>query len=74
MYFRPEVDFVIQQCDQVIPVEVKAGTKGQMRSMYLFMKEQNLKKGIRVSMDNFSKYGKIVGFPLYAIRNIVTEI
>jgi len=69
-----EVDFVIQQGDQIVPVEVKAGTKGQMRSMYIFMKERNLKKGVRVSMENFSKYGKIVSFPLYAVKNIVTDM
>ncbi len=54
----------------IIPIEVKAGTKGQMQSMHLFMRERNLAKGIRVSMENFSTYDSIQTIPLYAVHRI----
>ena len=65
-----EVDYVVTVKDAICPVEVKAGAKGAMRSMFLFLKEKNLKRGIRVSMENFSSYDNIDVYPLYATDNI----
>ena len=66
-----EVDYVIQESENIIPIEVKAGTKGQMQSMHIFMKERNLSKGIRVSLENFSTYDNIQTIPLYAVFRII---
>ncbi len=66
-----EIDYLIQQGSTIIPIEVKAGTKGQMQSMFLFLKEKNLKFGIRLSMENFSQFGSIVTVPLYAIKSLM---
>ena len=61
-----EVDYVMQ-CDRdVVPVEVKAGTKGAMQSMFLFLEEKNRPYGIRCSMENFGEYQNIKIYPLYA--------
>ncbi len=35
------------------------------------IKERNLKKGLRISHENFTKYGKIQTVPMYAVRNII---
>ncbi|MCX6557619.1 MAG: ATP-binding protein [Candidatus Aminicenantes bacterium] len=61
-----EVDFVIQGKKGVVPLEVKSGTKGQMQSLYIFLKERNLSKGVRISAEKFSHHGKITTIPLYA--------
>jgi predicted AAA+ superfamily ATPase len=66
---RAEVDFVVQKDMEIIPIEVKSGKQGKMQSMHLFMKEKNLKCGIRTSLENFSVYEKIKVVPLYAIGN-----
>jgi predicted AAA+ superfamily ATPase len=66
-----EVDYVIQQGGDIVPVEVKAGTKGQMQSMRRFMDERNLRRGIRLSLENFAAYDRIRVVPLYAIRRLV---
>lgn len=63
-----EVDYVIQQDEQIVPVEVKAGSMGRMRSMHMFLEERGLHRGVRVSLENFSRFGKIETCPLYAIR------
>jgi predicted AAA+ superfamily ATPase len=67
---QAEVDYVIQKQDELIPIEVKAGTKGTMQSMYLFLKEKNKSFGIRLSLENFSELEKVKIFPLYAVKNI----
>ncbi len=66
-----EIDYLISRNTEIIPMEVKAGTKGQMQSLHLFLKERNLKKGLRISHENFAKYGKIQTVPIYAVRNIL---
>ncbi len=66
-----EIDYLVQSGEQVIPVEVKAGTQGSMQSMFLFLEEKHKPWGIRASLENFSSHGKIRVCPLYAIREIV---
>ena len=61
-----EVDFVVQGKNGVVPLEVKSGTKGQMQSLHIFLKERNLAKGVRISAENFSRCDKITNIPLYA--------
>jgi uncharacterized protein len=68
-----EVDYVIPVSQEIVPVEVKAGTKGSMQSLYLFLQEKTLNRGIRVSNENFSIYGNIEVYPLYAVENIRTK-
>ena len=66
-----EVDYVFSKNGRIIPVEVKAGTKGSMQSMNIFMREKGLSKGIRVSTENFSAYDNIEVYPIYAVENIL---
>ena len=67
---QAEVDYVIQRQEKIIPVEVKAGTKGSMQSMYLFLEEKKGEYGIRLSMENFSEIDKVKIYPLFAVRNL----
>ena len=62
-----EVDYVIQQQEKIIPIEVKSSTQGSMQSLYLFLQEKNIQKGIRTSLENFGSVGSIDIYPLYAI-------
>jgi predicted AAA+ superfamily ATPase len=66
-----EIDYVIQKQDEVIPIEVKSGTKGSMNSMFLFLKEKKAKFGCRLSLENFAEYENIKVYPLYALANIL---
>jgi uncharacterized protein len=63
---QAEVDYLIQIKDKIVPLEVKSGTKGSMQSMYIFLKEKHLDKGVRISFENFSKLDQIVIIPIYA--------
>jgi predicted AAA+ superfamily ATPase len=67
-----QVDFLVQKNEQIIPIEVKAGTQGAMQSLNLFMKEKNIKRGVRTSLENFAHYENIDVYPMYAISNLVT--
>jgi predicted AAA+ superfamily ATPase len=65
-----EVDYVVQQSEKIIPIEVKSGTSGKMQSLYLFMNEKKSEYGVRTSLENFVQYDKIKVYPLYAIGNL----
>jgi uncharacterized protein len=65
-----QVDFIVQK-GGIIPIEVKSGTQGGMQSLRLFMKEKNIKRGVRTSLENFGRYEDIDIYPLYAIGNVV---
>ena len=67
---QAEVDYVIQKQDRIVPIEVKAGTKGAMQSMYLFMEEKKSGYGVRLSLENFAEFDKVRVIPLYAASNI----
>jgi len=66
-----EVDYVIQKQNKIIPIEVKAGTKGTMQSMFLFLEEKKYEQGVRFSLENFSQYNKVWVYPLYAVSNFL---
>lgn len=48
-----EVDYVIPYNMNVLPIEVKAGTSGKMKSLRLFMQKKNIEKAVRTSLENF---------------------
>ncbi len=46
-----EIDYIIQHENQVIPIEVKAGTTGTLKSLHQFMKEKKGRIAIRINSD-----------------------
>jgi hypothetical protein len=71
----------VQRGPVIIPLEVKAGIKGQMQSLYRFLSEKSGRHAIRTSLENFSTISTQVGeksvkvevVPLYAIGRHVTS-
>lgn len=66
-----EVDFLLQRGSKIIPIEVKAGTKGSMQSLKIFMDSKKSEIGVRISQENFSVYENIEVYPLYAVANLL---
>ena len=78
---QAEIDYV-EAKDGVLPVEVKAGVKGGMKSLWIFMREKGLTSAVRCSLENFSRFEyvdrdasdairKVAIYPLYAISNLI---
>jgi predicted AAA+ superfamily ATPase len=68
-----EVDYVVQCNSDIVPIEVKSGTKGSMQSMFQFLSEKQYKYGIRCSMENFGAFQNVNIYPLYAVSRITTS-
>ncbi|MDQ1351065.1 MAG: ATP-binding protein [Acidobacteriota bacterium] len=66
-----EVDYLFQQGPTVIPVEVKSGSTGSLKSLRLFLDLHDRSPyGIRFSLSNFLIDGDIHNYPLYAVAKL----
>jgi len=46
-----EIDYIIQHGNKIVPVEVKSGTAGSMKSLHQFMAEKNLDWAVRFNLN-----------------------
>ncbi len=60
-----EIDFVVQQGGEIIPIEVKAGTNKKSASFKSYVNQNKPKYAIRFSELNLRKDGGFVNIPLY---------
>lgn len=51
-----EVDYVLPDKTNILPLEVKAGVQGGMKSLWEYMRERNLSQAIRCSLENFGEF------------------
>lgn len=67
-----EVDYIIVRNQKIIPIEVKAGTSGKMKSLRFFMEKKRIDYALRCSLENFAqlKEEHIDIVPIFAISNI----
>lgn len=50
-----EVDYLISQDMRIIPIEIKSGNTGKMKSLLLFMRRKHLIYAKRCSLENFGE-------------------
>lgn len=76
-----EVDYVGVDKGIVLPIEIKAGTQGGMKSLWMFMRLKHIAKAVRSSLENFGRIvqvdsesgdetREVVICPLYAISQL----
>lgn len=80
-----EIDYILQDGNHIVPVEVKSGAAGSMKSLHQFMAEKKLKMAVRLdanppSVNEMSvkttrgqsvKY-RLLSLPLYLAGNVTT--
>ena len=67
-YDRHEIDFVIQNKNKIIPIEVKSNKSTNNVSLTRYNEKNKNEISIRFSMNNLSKDGKILNIPLFMIE------
>lgn len=65
-----EVDYLIAVGSRIVPIEVKAGSIGSLRSLKLFLTENNTPFGVRISEVPFSFIDKVLNIPFYLIEEL----
>ncbi|PHQ79166.1 MAG: hypothetical protein COB66_07405, partial [Coxiella sp. (in: Bacteria)] len=67
---RAEIDYVIQHGTRIVPIEVKSGNTGRLKSLHLFMQEKKSKIGVKISQAPLSFENNILSVPFYLIKQL----
>ena len=68
-----EIDFIIDTGPEVVPVEVKASTNLQAKSLKIFYEKFQPKNSIRTAMTDYKKESWLLNLPLWAVEQIVAK-
>ena len=53
---QAEIDYITTNNQSIMPIEVKAGTQGGMKSLWMFMRDKQLTHAKRCSLENFGHF------------------
>lgn len=67
---QAEVDFVLTIESEVIPVEVKAGATGSLRSLHSFLKEKKGRLGVRIAESPLQLTNNVLSVPFYLLSSL----
>jgi predicted AAA+ superfamily ATPase len=65
-----EIDYLINVDSNIIPIEVKSGHFGRLKSLKMFMETKNIKIGIKISKDPKKLENDVLSIPFYLIKQI----
>ena len=65
-----EIDYLSIRSMKVLPIEIKAGTQGGMKSLWIFIREKHLNNAVRCSLENFGAFDYIDHDDDNAIRHV----
>ncbi len=72
---QAEVDYVFAQGGEVVPVEVKAGKSGTLKSLKYFLSAKDgSNTGFHFSLRNFAHSRNIRSIPLYAVWRVARSL
>jgi predicted AAA+ superfamily ATPase len=72
---QAEIDYLIALHGKIMPIEIKSGTRGTLKSLQRFIAERKeVEKGLCFSMKNYATSSTIDYYPLYAISAIVSQL
>jgi len=73
-----EVDYIIQNGVDVIPIEVKSAKKTRSRSLAEYRKKYTPRIAVRTSLNNFARhsddFGEVLEIPLYLLWRLKTYL
>ncbi len=67
---KAEIDFLLDFQNQIFPLEVKAGTSRQKKSLLVYAEKFQPELMLRASLMNLCRNGKIFNLPLYALEQL----
>lgn len=65
-----EIDYLATCREYAVPLEVKAGKTGTLRSMHLFLEKYPVPVGVKISQNPFNNTPPIISIPFYGIKEI----
>lgn len=68
-----KLDYLLQKKGEEIPIEVKSGSTGKLRSMHMFMKKYQVRQGIKISQAPYDSENQIISLPLHSLEGFMRE-
>jgi len=68
-----EVDYLVTVNNRIIPVEVKSGHIGKMKSLQMFMNKFSSMSGIVISNSKYNVLKNIRSMPFYALKSLLYQ-
>jgi hypothetical protein len=68
-----EIDYLIEKDGQIIPIEVKSGPTGRMKSLHMFIAKHQTNKALKISQAPFQKGNPVISLPFYAIESFFQQ-
>ncbi len=69
-----EIDYIYQYNNEIIPIEVKAGKTGTLKSLSLFMNENGPPFGVRLSLNHFNAEKGLLSIPLWGMEGFYDKL
>ncbi len=66
-----EIDYLTEKEGSVVPIEIKSGSKGRMKSMHLFIEKYKSKVALKISQAPFAEGKPILSLPFYGIETFL---
>lgn len=68
-----EIDFILQNKNEIIPIEAKSEENLKSKSLKVFVEKFNNKNALRISMSKYRKEEWLTNIPLYAVNGSIAE-
>jgi len=62
-----EIDYMIEMDDKIVPIEVKSGKKGTLKSLALFIDKYKSSKSYKVSQAKYNQIEELTELPFYGM-------
>lgn len=63
---KAEIDLIISDGSNIIPIEIKAGKNTKSKSLSIYDKKFNPKYALQCNLNNFEKSNRFYNYPLYS--------
>lgn len=71
---KAKIDYLIVKNTTIIPIEVKSGKTGRLKSMKLYLDTYQNEFGPKISQDRFNTDKPILSIPFYAIESFIRHV
>lgn len=71
LFVNTEIDYLLTLQSRIVPMEVKAGVQGGMKSLWEFMRQKKLSQAVRCSLENFGSFDYVDEKDNKSVRNVI---
>jgi predicted AAA+ superfamily ATPase len=71
---QAEVDYLIVKDEKIVPIEVKSGKKGKLKSLLLYLDAYKPELALKISQAKYYEEDEVISLPLYGMEGYLGDI